>query len=69
MGEEAKALVQLAPGGSGSNALARDLIGYVRDRIAHYVAPRSVDFVNDLPRTPNGKLAKNKLQQQVKARS
>jgi fatty-acyl-CoA synthase len=69
MGEEVRALVQLAPGVSGSASLAKDLIDYVRDRIAHYKAPRSVRFVDDLPRTPTGKLAKNKLRQPVTARS
>ncbi|OBH26254.1 acyl-CoA synthetase [Mycobacterium sp. E1715] len=69
MGEEVKALVQLAPGVSGTDALAQDLIDYVRDRIAHYKAPRSVDFVDDLPRTPTGKLAKTRLRQAVTARS
>lgn len=69
MGEQVKALVQLLPGIPGSDALADDLIDYVRDRIAHYKAPRSIEFVDDLPRTPTGKLAKNKLRQQVTARS
>ena len=66
MGEEVKALVQLAPDVTGSDSLAKELIDYLRDRIAHYKAPRSVDFVDDLPRTPTGKLAKNKLRQQVR---
>ena len=35
-------------------ALERELIDYVRARIAHYQAPRSVDFVSELPRTPTG---------------
>jgi fatty-acyl-CoA synthase len=41
--------------------LARELIDYVRDRIAHYKAPRTVDFVDELPRTATGKLAKRNL--------
>ncbi|WP_322859853.1 AMP-binding protein [Mycobacterium europaeum] len=69
MGEEVKAFVQLTPGMSGTDCLARELIEYVRDRIAHYKAPRSVEFVDDLPRTPTGKLAKNQLRQAVTARS
>ncbi len=69
MGEEVKAFVQAAPGASGTDALAAELIDYVRDRIAHYKAPRSVEFVDDLPRTPTGKLAKNKLRQAVTARN
>jgi long-chain acyl-CoA synthetase len=61
MGEEVKAVVQLRDGVVGSDQLAAELIGYVRDRIAHYKAPRSVDFVDDLPRTPTGKLVKHIL--------
>jgi long-chain acyl-CoA synthetase len=41
--------------------LERELIDYVRDRVAHFKAPRSVVFVSELPRTPTGKLVKGKL--------
>ncbi|WP_181779025.1 acyl-CoA synthetase [Pseudonocardia pini] len=61
MGEAVKAVVQPAAGFEPSDALARELITYVRDRIAHYKAPRSVDFVAELPRTPTGKLVKGTL--------
>ncbi|XVQ09552.1 acyl-CoA synthetase [Spirillospora sp. CA-255316] len=64
MGESVKAVVQLAPGQEGSDELADELIAYVRERIAHYKAPRSIDFVADLPRTPTGKLVKGVLKQQ-----
>ncbi|MGI9125732.1 MAG: AMP-binding protein [Mycobacterium sp.] len=63
MGEEVIALVQLAPWASGSAELAEELITYARDRIAHFKAPRTVDFVDSLPRTPTGKLAKGKLKE------
>ncbi|BBZ22432.1 hypothetical protein MHIB_08500 [Mycolicibacter hiberniae] len=63
MGEQVKAVVQLKPGVHGTDELARDLIEYTRDRIAHYKAPRSVDFVDSLPRTPTGKLVKGKLRE------
>ncbi|MEV0032548.1 acyl-CoA synthetase [Nocardia sp. NPDC050793] len=61
MGEQVKVVVQLREGVTGSEELADELIGYVRDRLAHYKAPRSVDFVTDLPRTPTGKLVKRVL--------
>lgn len=64
MGEEVKALVQLAPGVGASDELAAELIDYARQRIAHFKAPRSVDFVDELPRTPTGKLAKGTLRAQ-----
>jgi long-chain acyl-CoA synthetase len=61
MGEEVKAVVQLKPDQVGTPEVADELIAYVRERVAHYKAPRSVDFVDTLPRTPTGKLVKRKL--------
>jgi acyl-coenzyme A synthetase/AMP-(fatty) acid ligase len=37
------------------------LIGFARERIAHYKAPRTIDFVDALPRTPTGKILKREL--------
>lgn len=61
MGEEVKAVVQVSSGATTSPDLADDLIAYVRERVAHFKVPRSVDFVDELPRTPTGKLVKGKL--------
>jgi long-chain acyl-CoA synthetase len=61
MGEAVKAVVQPAPEAAPSPELAAELLDYVRGRIAHYKAPRSIDFVDELPRTPTGKLVKRKL--------
>ena len=61
MGEQVKAVVQLRAGTTPSAELADEIITYVRDRIAHYKAPRSVDFVDELPRTATGKLVKGTL--------
>ncbi|MGW5075253.1 AMP-binding protein [Rhodococcus sp. NPDC004095] len=63
MGEQVKAVVQVAAGIKESEELATELIEYVRERIAHYKAPKSMDFVDDLPRTPTGKLVKGKLRE------
>lgn len=60
-GEEVKAVVQLAAGIEPSEALAAELIVYCRDRLAHYMVPRSVDFWAELPRLPTGKLYKNEI--------
>jgi len=60
MGEQVKAVVQPVDG-VGSPQLAAELIGYARDRIAHYKCPRSVDFEAELPRLPTGKLYKRLL--------
>jgi fatty-acyl-CoA synthase len=63
MGESVKAVVQPAPGATPGPDLERELIGFVRDRIAHFKAPRSIDFDAELPRTPAGKLLKRRLKE------
>jgi acyl-CoA synthetase (AMP-forming)/AMP-acid ligase II len=57
-GEAVKAIVVKKP---GTSVTPEELMGYARDRIAHYKAPRSVDFVDALPRTPTGKILKREL--------
>jgi len=61
LGEEVKAVVQLADPAAASPELAQELIGYCRDRIAHFKCPRTVDFVPELPRSATGKLYKRVL--------
>ena len=60
-GEEVKAVVQLAPGIEESPELEQQLIAFTKENIAHYMAPRSVDFIDELPRLPTGKLYKRIL--------
>ena len=61
MGEAVKAVVQPAPDREGGPALERELIAFCREHLAHFKCPRSVDFVDDLPRLPTGKLYKRLL--------
>lgn len=61
-GEEVKAVVVPASLSRAGLGLADELIAYCRSRLAHYKCPRSVDFVQSLPRLPTGKLAKRLLQ-------
>jgi long-chain acyl-CoA synthetase len=61
MGEQVKAVVQVKDGVTPTSALADELVEHVRSRIATYKAPRSVDFVDSLPRSATGKLVKRKL--------
>jgi long-chain acyl-CoA synthetase len=60
-GEEVKAAVEIAAGQRGDAALEAALIAYCRERLAGYKAPRSIDFVEALPRHPTGKLYKRLL--------
>ena len=57
-GETVKALVVARP---GSAPTADELIAFARERLAGYKLPRSVDFVEELPRTPSGKVLKREL--------
>ena len=61
LGEEVKAVVQPAPGVSPGPELERELIAFCRDNLAHFKCPRSVDFTDELPRLPTGKLYKRLL--------
>ena len=60
-GEEVKAVVELQPGVPPTPALADELLAFCRDRLAHFKCPRSVDFIDQLPRQDNGKLYKRLL--------
>jgi long-chain acyl-CoA synthetase len=60
-GEQVKAAVELAPGHAASPELAEELMAYCRDHLAGYKTPRSIDFEEQLPRHPTGKLYKRLL--------
>ena len=61
MGQQVKAVVQLVEGRSADSAQAEEIVQYCRERLAHFKCPRSVDFVEEVPRLPNGKLYKRLL--------
>ncbi len=61
MGEAVKAVVVPAPGARPGPELERELIAHCRAGIAHFKCPRSIDFVDALPRTETGKMAKRLL--------
>jgi acyl-CoA synthetase (AMP-forming)/AMP-acid ligase II len=60
-GEEVKAVVEVAPGVEPGPDLEHELIAYCREHLADVKCPRSVDFVDELPRHPTGKLYKRLL--------
>ena len=61
LGEEVKAVVQPMPGIRPSADFAEELIAFCRQHLAHIKCPRSVDFEEELPRLPTGKLYKRLL--------
>jgi len=60
-GEEVKAVVQLIDPADASPELGRELVAYCRERLADVKCPRTVDFRDELPRHPTGKLYKRLL--------
>jgi fatty-acyl-CoA synthase len=63
MGEAVKAVVEPKAGVAHSDDLAAELIAFTRERVAHYMVPRSVDFITEMPRLPTGKLHKYQLRE------
>ena len=61
LGEVVKAVVQTMPGIDGSDELAAELIAFCKAQLATIKCPRTVDFMDELPRLPNGKLYKRHL--------
>lgn len=61
MGEQVKAVVVPSAGTIASPELEQSIIDFVKSQVASFKAPRSVDFVDTLPRTPTGKLVKGEL--------
>jgi len=60
-GEEVKAVVQPTDMEQAGEALERELIAYCREHLADVKCPRSIDFREELPRHPTGKLYKRLL--------
>ncbi len=59
-GEVPKALVMLKP---GQQTDEHELITFCRDHMAHFKAPKSVEFVDSLPKTATGKIQKFALRE------
>jgi long-chain acyl-CoA synthetase len=60
-GEEVKAVVELLEGVEPSDAVRQEIYEFLKPRLAKMKTPRTIDFVDALPRDPNGKLYKRKL--------
>ena len=61
LGEEVKAVVQPVPGVEPGPALAQELMAFCEQHLSRQKCPRSVDFSDQLPRLPTGKLYKRLL--------
>ena len=62
-GEEVKAIVEPAAGVAAGPELEARIIEFAREQLAHYMVPKSVDFLEQMPRLPTGKLPKRILRE------
>ena len=60
-GESVKAVVEPVSGVEPDDALRDELNAWCAEQLAKYKRPRSIDFIESMPRDPNGKLYKRKL--------
>jgi len=60
-GEEVKAVVEPAAGVAPGPELAAEILAFCDGRLARFKTPRSIDFIEEMPRDPNGKLYKRRL--------
>jgi long-chain acyl-CoA synthetase len=58
--ERVHALVVLKP---GAEATEKQIINFCRERIAHFKAPKGIEFVESLPKSPQGKILKKEVRQ------
>ncbi len=62
-GEEVKAVIQLTQEFKDEEQLTDDLMEFAREKLAAYKVPRTIDYVDELPRLPTGKLYKRILKE------
>jgi long-chain acyl-CoA synthetase len=60
-GEEVKAVIQPVDSSEPGDALSAEILAFCAERLAKYKTPRSIDYIEEMPRDPNGKLYKRKL--------
>ena len=60
-GEQVKGVIEPVAGVEGTPALGEEILAFCSGKLAKYKTPKTIDFVPELPRDPNGKLYKRKL--------
>ena len=61
LGEEVKAVIQPVSGQLGDDAFSDELLAYLAEHLSRQKIPRSIDYIDEMPRLPTGKLYKRVL--------
>jgi long-chain acyl-CoA synthetase len=62
-GEEVKVVVTLNPGFEPGDDLGREVLTFARQRLAGFKVPKTIEFVDELPRSPAGKIQRKKVRE------
>ena len=68
-GEAVIARVVVRDGADGDDRLAAELRSFCSGRLAAFKAPKTIEFVTEIPRGPTGKLQRHALRDQRAIRS
>jgi len=60
-GQDVKAAIQLRQGYDAGSDLEKDIQGFLASKLANFKIPKSIDFVDEMPRYTNGKLHRREL--------
>jgi len=66
-GELPKAYVVLKPGTEESTAIGKDIIEYVKEKKVRYKWVKEVEFINEIPKSPSGKILRRVLRDKEKS--
>lgn len=61
IGEKVKAFIILKHGFTGNEKVELDILGYARQQLGPAVAPKEIEFVDELPKTKSGKILRRLL--------
>jgi long-chain acyl-CoA synthetase len=53
----------------GAKVTGRELVNYCKERMAHYKVPRKIEFIDEFPISPTGKILRRTLREQEKAKT
>ena len=68
-GERVQGVVQLKPGIDPTSELEQELIGFCRDRLAHFKCPKTIAFEEELPRLETGKLYRRLIREKYREKA
>lgn len=67
-GELVKAFVKLKEGYQASEELAEEIQGFVKTRLSKHEYPREIEFIEEVPKTPDGKIKRKELKERERKR-